>query len=260
MDLLAAVLAFAFVWAGPSALLSAWFMKKLTREDALKGFIGSLIVITGFILAVIGVIKLSSRFHKDEVVPVLLLVYFPIAGILWSGVERLKGTRLTYAQILAKIGIPPLAAAIVGIGEVLPLVSYAGLILLVVLTQVPGICWLLIRLALKKALGTSLKENLWFELLLAGIGLVSSGVLVKAIILKIYGHHLLLSEMSWIILGVAPYLVIGLLDGVFTLKMKDYIGLTYRKKLILVATSFYLSVAFVGYVLLALYFVGNSGV
>jgi len=253
MHLLEGVLVFTFIWAGPAALLSTWFMTKVTKGNALEWFLGSLTVTTGFIFAVIGAIKLSSKLHSDTIVPIILFVYFPLAGILWDGIDRLRGHESTRTQTLAKLCIPLLAAAIVGAGEILGAIMFSfPFVLFGVLTLVtPGIFWLIVRLTLKKALGVPLEEDIGFELLLTAAGVISAK-LAYLLLFTIYRGLLTLPETgNPLTISIVPYLVIGVTDGIFNLKLRGgNTEISLTKRVILVTVSLYLSIALMGYTLL----------
>lgn len=259
MDLLMAILIFALIWAGPSAILSAWLMSKLSKERLLKGFIGSLIITTGFIFAVIGAIKLSSTFHNDTIGQVIILSYFPLAGIVWGGLDYLTEHKLTVTQLLTKLGIPPLAAVIVGAAEIAGAVlSPMFLLLLLLQLTIPGIFWLIVRVPLKQILGV--KEDLKFELFLAGIGFIS-GILIYSPPFILYRGLTLVSETEGLLLlSLVPYIVIGIIDSVFNLLLKgEDTEVDLKKRAVLVFLPMYLSIAFVGYVILVWEMLAHEG-
>jgi hypothetical protein len=127
-------------------------------------------------------------------VMIILTAYFPVAGVAWVGIERLIRRRLTRAQMLARLIFPPVAAAIIGIGEIIILVafmSYLSLFLLWVFTiTVPGVFWIVPRLILKDLLGIPLRSDLRFELLMTSVGFIS-GKSTSFLLFNFHGNPLL---------------------------------------------------------------------
>ncbi len=238
------ILIFALIWAGPSAILSAWLMSKISKEKLLNGFVGSLVITTGFIFAVIGAIKLSSTLHNDIIAQITILAYFPLAGFVWGGLDYLKEHELEIAQLLTKLGIPPLAAVIVGAVEIAGAVLPPIFLLLELLqSMIPGIYWLIVRLLLKKIL--RMKEALKFELLLAGIGFIS-GKLAYSLLFILHRGLTPVSEAKvLLLLPLVPYIVIGIIDSVFNIRIERK---NLKERAVLVILSLYLSIAFVVYV------------
>ncbi|WP_048149149.1 hypothetical protein [Palaeococcus ferrophilus] len=261
MDLLEGVLIFAFIWAGPSALLSAWLRTKFAKESALRAFLGSLVIITGFIFAVIGVNGLYSKFYSDALMGTVLTVYFPLAGIVWVGIEHLRGYNLPRAQILAKLSFPLLGAVMVGAGEISWFIMLPVSFFLLVLTiTIPEFYWPIVRLLLKKVLGIPLKKNLGVELLLTVVGFIS-GRFARFFLLRILPGLMLSSEIgSLLIFSIIPYLIIGFLDSLFNFKLRSMNReISLEKRVLLVTVSLYLSLAFVGYMFVAWYIGLNDG-
>jgi hypothetical protein len=257
IKLLGWILTLIFIWAGPSALLSAWFMRRYAKEGVLKGFLGSLAVITGFIFAVIEANELSLK--NDTIMILLLLAYFPLAGIVWGRIEHLMRHELPRAQLLAKLAFPALGAIIVGAVEILGVMMFPFSFVLWVFTMAtPGSYWLIARLILKMTLGVDLGENIKFELILMVIGFVSGELTYFLLLLP---SHLIMSEIWRLSLALTvPYILIGLIDAIFNFKLTgNSTELSLEKRAILVTVPLYLSLAFVGYTLVAWDMLAHSG-
>ena len=264
MDFFVGILAFTLVWAGPSALLSALFMVKFINYNITKGLLGSLFVTTGFIFTVIGVIKLSSKFHKDEIVPVLLVAYFILAGLGWSYLEYFRRRNITYVEILVRIVIPLLAGTIIGVMEGLLFVISPILLLFlwIITVEIPGIYWFIIRMLFKKAFGISIRSNIAFELLLLALGFIFR-ILISFLFFSSYSVLVLsLGPKDLLVISIIPYFVIGLGDIIlnFSTKSKINMELTSKEKAILVFVPLYLSVALVSFIFLAWDIASYSGI